>query len=90
VGVSVDTVEKNRSFCFSEGLAFTVLSDVGGKVSKAYGSALSVPGFGTFSNRQTYVIDPQGEVRYVFTDVESHIPKHSEEVLEKLRELKAS
>jgi peroxiredoxin Q/BCP len=89
VGVSVDPVEKNAQFCSSEGLDFYMLSDEGGKVSKAYGSALSVPGFGTFSNRQTYIIDPKGNLRWVFTDVESHIPRHSQEVLEKLTELRA-
>ena len=87
VGVSVDSVEKNAQFCSSEGLDFVLLSDLGGKVSKAYGSALSIPGFGTFSNRQTYIIDPSGNLRWVFTDVESHVPRHSAEVLEKLQEL---
>jgi hypothetical protein len=28
-------------------------------------------------------------LKWVFTDVESHIPRHSEEVLAKLKELKA-
>ena len=89
VGVSVDAVEKNAQFCSAEKLDFYMLSDQGGKVSKAYGSALSIPGFGTFSNRQTYIIDPEGNLRWVFTDVESHIPRHSAEVLEKLTELTA-
>jgi len=62
-----------------------MLSDVGGKVSKLYGSALSIPGFGTFSNRQTYLLDPRGNLRFVFTDVESHVPRHSAEVLEKIQ-----
>jgi len=87
VGVSVDPPEKNAEFCTSEGLDFYMLSDQGGQVSKLYGSALSVPGFGSFSNRQTYVIDPKGYLRWVFTDVESRIPRHSAEVLEKLEEL---
>jgi peroxiredoxin Q/BCP len=87
VGVSVDPVEKNAQFCSSEGLDFYMLSDTGGQVSKLYGSALSVPGFGTFSNRQTYIIDPNGNLRWIFTDVESRIPRHSSEVLDKLREL---
>ena len=87
VGVSVDSPEKNAQFCSSEGLDFYMLSDDGGTVSKAYGSALSVPGIGTFSNRQTYLIDPSGNLRYVFTDVESRVVMHSEEVLEKLKEL---
>ena len=77
-----------HQFCSAEGLDFYMLSDTGGKVSKLYGSSLSVPGFGVFSNRQTYIIDPKGNLRWVFTDVESRIPRHSAEVLEKLRELK--
>jgi thioredoxin-dependent peroxiredoxin len=87
VGVSVDPPEKNAQFCSSEGLDFYMLSDIGGRVSKLYGTALSIPGFGTFSNRQTYIIDPKGNLRYVFTDVESRIARHSGEVLEKLSEL---
>ena len=89
VGVSVDSVEKNAQFCTEEKLDFMLLTDAGGKVSKAYGSALSIPGFGTFSNRQTYLIDPSGNVKYVFTDVESRIAKHSAEVLQKLKELQS-
>eukprot|EP00537_Pseudo-nitzschia_pungens_P007663 CAMPEP_0172362096 /NCGR_PEP_ID=MMETSP1060-20121228/5788_1 /TAXON_ID=37318 /ORGANISM="Pseudo-nitzschia pungens, Strain cf. cingulata" /LENGTH=234 /DNA_ID=CAMNT_0013084521 /DNA_START=313 /DNA_END=1017 /DNA_ORIENTATION=+ len=87
VGVSVDPVEKNAQFCSEEKLDFFMLSDKGGLVSKKYGSALSIPGFGTFSNRQTYIIDPNGELRWIFTDVESKIARHSSEVLEKLTEL---
>jgi thioredoxin-dependent peroxiredoxin len=90
VGVSVDPPEKNAQFCSVEGLDFYMLSDTGGRVSKLYGSALSIPGFGTFSNRQTYIIDPRGNLRWVFTDVESRIPRHSSEVLEKLQELETA
>ena len=90
VGVSVDAPEKNAQFCTAEGLDFYMLSDKNGHVSKEYGSAISVPGFGTFSNRQTYIIDPKGMLRWVFTDVESHIARHSSEVLEKLSELTAT
>lgn len=90
VGVSVDSVEKNAQFCNSEGLDFFMLSDVGGVVSKDYGSSLSIPGFGTFSNRQTYIIDPSGNTEYIFTDVESRVSRHSQEVLEKLAQLTKS
>lgn len=89
VGVSVDPVEKNASFCSSEGLDFYMLSDEKGLTSKLYGSALSMPGFGTFSNRQTYIIDPNGTLKWVFTDVESRVARHSGEVLEKLAELQS-
>lgn len=87
VGISVDSVEKNAQFCAEQKLDFFMLSDKGGKVSKLYGSALSIPGFGTFSNRQTYIIAPTGELKWVFTDVESHVTRHSDEVLEKLEEI---
>ena len=87
VGVSVDPVEKNAQFCAEEKLDFYMLTDGNGQVSKMYGSALSIPGFGTFSNRQTYIIDPKGDLRWVFTDVESHVARHSTEVLDKLKEL---
>eukprot|EP00565_Helicotheca_tamesis_P006989 CAMPEP_0185730318 /NCGR_PEP_ID=MMETSP1171-20130828/9461_1 /TAXON_ID=374046 /ORGANISM="Helicotheca tamensis, Strain CCMP826" /LENGTH=226 /DNA_ID=CAMNT_0028399339 /DNA_START=21 /DNA_END=701 /DNA_ORIENTATION=- len=90
VGVSVDSIEKNAKFCSSEGLDFYMLTDEGGRVSQLYGSSLTVPGFGTFSNRQTYIIDDMGNLRWIFTDVESRVAKHSSEVLEKLRELKTA
>ena len=83
----MDSVEKNSDFCSAEKLEYTLLSDEGGHVSKLYGSSLSIPGFGTFSNRQTYIIDPKGDVRWVFVDVDSKIPRHSGDVLDKLREL---
>lgn len=87
VGVSVDSIEKNSEFCTSEGLDFYMLSDVGGKVSKSYGTSLSIPGFGTFSNRQTYIIDPEKNIRWVFVDVESRIMQHPDDALAKLKEL---
>jgi len=82
-------VEKNSQFCTEEKLDFYMLSDAGGIVSKLYGSALSIPGFGTFSNRQTYLIDPLGNLKWVFTDVESHVARHSAEVLQKLEQLES-
>ena len=87
VGVSVDSVEKNSEFCTTEKLDFYMLTDEDGEVSKSYGSSLSVPLVGTFSNRQTYIIDPQKNVRWVFVDVESRIPQHANDVLDKLKEL---
>ena len=89
VGVSVDSVDKHLDFAKSYGLSFPLLSDVGGKVSSDYGSAIKIPFVGTFSNRQTYLIDPQGNLRWVFTDVQSRLAKHAEEVIAKLKELTA-
>ena len=87
VGVSVDSIEKHLDFAKSYGLSFPLLSDDGGLVSSKYGSALKIPFMGTFSNRQTYLIDPEGKLRWVFTDVQSRLAKHSDEVIAKLKEL---
>lgn len=67
--------------------SFPLLSDNGGKVSAEYGTALKIPFMGTFSNRQTYIIDPNGNLKWVFTDVQSRLAKHADEVVEKLKEL---
>jgi len=86
-GVSVDSLDKHLDFAKQYDLSFALLSDKDGKVSDAYGSALKIPFMGTFSNRQTYLIDPEGNLRWVFTDVEKRVKKHAEEVLAKLQEL---
>lgn len=86
-GVSVDSVEKHLDFGKTYNLDFTLLSDQGGAVSNKYGSLLDLGFIGKFSNRQTYIIDPELKVRYVFTDVEGRVAKHSQDVLTKLQEL---
>jgi peroxiredoxin Q/BCP len=67
-------------FCDSEGLTFPLLADTDGSVSKAYGSYM-----GTMSMRHTYVVDPDGNLRHIFTGVNPVV--HSREVLAALDEL---
>lgn len=90
IGVSVDSVEKHVDFSKSCNLQFTLLSDPGGVVSNKYGSLIDLGFIGKFSNRQTYIVDPEGKIRYVFTDVESHLTEHSADVLRALTSLKSS
>lgn len=59
----------------------------GGAVSQKYGSLLDLGFIGKFSNRQTYIISPKGDIEYVFTDVDSRVNQHSGDVLAKLKEL---
>lgn len=87
VGVSVDSIDKHLDFKKKYGLDFPLLSDAGGAVSNKYGSLLNLGFIGKFSNRQTYIISPEGKVEYVFTDVESNVAGHSEQVLKKLQDL---
>lgn len=82
LGISVDSVDSHAEFCDSEGLKFPLLADTNGAVSKAYGSWL-----GAVALRHTYVVDPAGMLRAIFTGVNPAI--HSTEVLAKLDELQA-
>lgn len=82
VGVSADDAESHASFCSSEGLAFPLLSDPGGTVSKRYGSWIA-----PFSQRHTFLIDPKGVLRASWTAVRPN--GHAEEVLAELERLQA-
>lgn len=80
VGISADDIESHAEFCDSEGLKFPLLADTTGSVSKAYGSWL-----GFFSMRHSFIIDPKGNLREVFLNVNPAV--HSNEVLARLDEL---
>lgn len=80
VGVSADDAESHTRFCGSEALAFPLLSDPGGVISRLYGSWIP-----PFSQRHTFLIDPQGSLRARWTAVRPS--GHSQEVLAALREL---
>ena len=83
VGVSADDAESHADFCSSEGLAFPLLSDPAGTVSRAYGSWIA-----PFSQRHTFLIDPSGILRSTWVAV--HPSGHSAEVLTTLRALQVS
>jgi peroxiredoxin Q/BCP len=83
VGVSADDADSHADFCSSEGLAFPLLSDPAGSVSRAYGSWIS-----PFSQRHTFLIDPTGVLRATWVAVRPS--GHSGEVLTTLRELQAN
>jgi peroxiredoxin Q/BCP len=79
-GISADDADSHSRFCGSEALAFPLLSDPGGRVSKAYGSWIA-----PFSQRHTFLIDPSGTLRARWTAVRPS--GHSQEVLAELRQL---
>lgn len=77
VGISADDPDSHASFCSEEGLAFPLLSDPGGEVSRRYGSWIP-----PFSQRHTFLIDPQGVLRQRWVAVRP--TGHSSEVLAEL------
>ena len=84
LGVSVDSADSHKSFCTKEGLNFKLLSDTEAKVSEQYGSVMEYNG-AKLSARNTFIIDPKGNVAKVFEKVKP--AAHSEEVLAALATL---
>ncbi len=84
LGISVDSVESHQKFCAKEGLNFKLLSDSDHKVSEEYGSLTNL-GLVKFASRHTFIINPEGKIAKVYTDVNPN--RHSEEVLAALAEL---
>ncbi len=77
IGVSGDKVESHKRFLDEYLLPFQLLSDVGGKIRKGYGST---KGFGYLPGRYTFIIDKKGIVRHIFTS-ETDMKKHIDEAL---------
>lgn len=84
VGVSVDTPDSHAQFCTKESLTFQLLSDPDATVSAAYNSTMDYNGK-KFSARNTFLIDPKGNLVRIFSPVKP--AGHSEEVLAALDEL---
>ncbi|ABX08788.1 peroxiredoxin [Prochlorococcus marinus] len=80
VGISNDIQESHESFCSKESLSFTLLTDLQGIVSEKY-SSWNKP----YSKRNTFLIDPEGVIRYSWMNVNPL--KHPTDVLKKLTEL---
>ena len=80
VGVSADSIDLHQQFCTKESLTFRLLADPGKETIANYGS-LSGP----VAARNTFLIDPNGVVRKVYTKVNPN--PHSQDVLADLSEL---
>jgi peroxiredoxin Q/BCP len=76
LGVSVDTADSHKDFCAKQGLHFKLLADTEKKVSEAYDSLMMIV---HFSNRNTFLIAPDGKIAKIWTGVSP--AHHSEEVL---------
>ena len=84
LGVSVDTADSHKQFCTKEGLNFKLLADTDHKVSSAYDSLTNF-GLIKVAARHTFIINPEGKIVKVFTEVKPN--EHSAEVLSVLTEL---
>jgi thioredoxin-dependent peroxiredoxin len=82
VGVSADTIDSHQQFCTKESLTFRLLADPKKEVIASYGS---LAGNGMVAARNTFLIDPDGVIRKVYTKVNPN--PHSQDVLQDLSEL---
>jgi peroxiredoxin Q/BCP len=77
LGISADDADSHQKFVAKYSLPFTLLSDPGGEVRKAYGASAL---FGLIPGRSTIVIDKEGIIRHVFTS-QTAFTKHVDEAL---------
>jgi peroxiredoxin Q/BCP len=81
IGVSGDSLESHDKFATKHRLPFTLVSDRDGALRKAFGVKKSL---GFIDGRVTYVIDPEGIVRKVFSS-QVLATKHVGEALAAIR-----
>jgi thioredoxin-dependent peroxiredoxin len=86
VGISSDSVDSHKSFCSDLDLPFTLLSDEGDAVRKAYGVPTDL--LGLLPGRVTYVIGKDGVVKLVFNN-QFAPEKHVKEAIAALSPVRA-
>lgn len=83
-GISADAPAANAAFALKFHLPFPLFSDTGGAFARQYGAWMNL-GITGFPRRYTYLIDPDGRIAKVYTDVS--VSEHSQEVLTDLKRL---
>jgi peroxiredoxin Q/BCP len=85
LGVSLDDEESHKAFAEEHGLPFPLLADTKGTTADAYGVKSRIMGM-TLAKRQTFLIDPEGNVAKHYENVDPE--SHSVEVLADLELLR--
>jgi thioredoxin-dependent peroxiredoxin len=68
IGISEDPLPSHKQFAAQAGITFPLLSDTDGKVATEYGSVRTLNGTQAAA-RNTFLIDPQGKIAKVWTNV---------------------
>ena len=84
VGVSVDSSESNGKFAEKYNLPFTLLADTDGKVADSY-HALTNLFVIKIAKRHTFLIDPHGKIKKIYTNV--NVSNHSQQIIYDLKAL---
>ncbi len=83
IGVSTDTEARQAQFREKCGLSFPLLPDSDKSIAKQYSVLGGVSGLLGLSQRQTFLIDPQGNLAYIWRKVNP--VSHAIEVLARLQ-----
>jgi peroxiredoxin Q/BCP len=86
LGVSLDDEESHKAFAEKHRLPFPLLADTQGTTADAYGVKSKFMGM-TIARRQTFLIDPDGNVARHYQDVDPDT--HTKEVLADLANLQS-
>lgn len=83
IGISSDSETSHQKFAAKHSLPFVLISDKGGAVRKLFGVPTTM---GILPGRVTYVVDEQGIVRHIFSDM-LNAQKHITEALKIVKEI---
>lgn len=78
IGISTDNLKTQKKFKKDKELPFDLIADSDKQVSQKFG----VLGDFGFASRITFIVNPEGKIAYVFTNVRVGI--HDQEVMEKI------
>ena len=82
LGVSFDDIDKQEEFKKAYELPFDLISDTDKTIAKSYDSV----GFaGLYAKRKTYLIDPNGNIAYIFEKVDAQT--HPRDIIKELGNL---
>lgn len=82
LGVSIDSSESNNKFSQKYHLPFPLLADTDGTVAKTYDS-LSNLLVTKVAKRRTFLINPDGNIEKIYTNVD--VSNHSQQILSDLK-----
>ena len=86
VGISIDSSSSHKEFKEKYNLPFTLLADEDGEVAKKYGTLNNFLFF-KLAKRQSFIIDPNGNIRRVYRSVSPS--EHANEIYEDLKKLQS-
>jgi peroxiredoxin Q/BCP len=84
VGISVDSNESHEKFTKKYNLPFTLLADTDGKVADSY-HALTNLYVTKIAKRYTFLIDPEGKIKKIYTRVD--VSNHSQQIINDLKSI---